>query len=235
MTFINIKQVAEHLGISEKTVYRLIKKSEIPAIKVGNQWRFNRQEVEGWLRREKPEAYVAGHLDEFLPESEPSVLIYSLLLKNRIFFDVPGKSREEVLENAMKLIPLDSQTNRKELLEAIIDREKLCSTGIGHGIALPHPRHPHEFTFMPSSVFLCFLENGIDFNAIDHIPVNKLFFVFARSVNEHLYLLKVLTRLFHEKEFLQLLESSTDKGEVLIKIKQLEKTLSLKPQYSDVS
>ncbi len=228
VSLLSIKQVAKYLGVSEKTVYRLVKKGEIPAIKVGNQWRFNQQEIDGWLRLERPEAYVAEHFDEFLPESDSPLLIYSLLKKDGMFFGIPGKTREESLLNAIKVIKLDSQINRDELLSALIDRERLCSTGIGQAIALPHPRHPHEFKFTCSRMFLFFLENKVDFEAIDNLPVDKLFFIFARNIIEHLHILSALTRLFHEKEFRQLLETSINPWEVLENIKQIEGNLALK-------
>jgi PTS system nitrogen regulatory IIA component len=228
MPYLNLKQVAKHLGISEKTVYRLIARGELPAVKVGRQWRFNRQEMESWLRRERPEVYLMENINEFLPGADSRVLIYNLLKSDRIFFRVPGRSREEVLGNAIGVINLEPQINRKELLAAIIDREKLCSTGIGHGIALPHPRHPHNFIFTRSSIHLCFLERKIDFDAVDRLPVDKLFFVFGRTEKEHLHMLKVLARLFHEKGFLQLLDASKSQCGILDNIKQLEEDLRLR-------
>jgi excisionase family DNA binding protein len=42
-------QLAEYLNVDKFTVYRLISQKEIPAIKVGNQWRFKRKLIEAWL------------------------------------------------------------------------------------------------------------------------------------------------------------------------------------------
>jgi excisionase family DNA binding protein len=43
------EQVAQYLKVDKFTVYRLVTQKKIPAFKVGNQWRFNRQMIDAWL------------------------------------------------------------------------------------------------------------------------------------------------------------------------------------------
>jgi excisionase family DNA binding protein len=50
-TLITVEQVAGYLSVDKFTVYRLIAQKEIPAFKVGNQWRFKRSLIDAWLRR----------------------------------------------------------------------------------------------------------------------------------------------------------------------------------------
>ena len=47
--FLSIKEVAHRLNLHEMTIYRLIKSKDLPAFKVGGQWRINRQFLENWL------------------------------------------------------------------------------------------------------------------------------------------------------------------------------------------
>ena len=46
-----LEQVAEYLNVDRFTVYRLLSQKQLPAFKVGNQWRFKRQLIEAWLRK----------------------------------------------------------------------------------------------------------------------------------------------------------------------------------------
>jgi excisionase family DNA binding protein len=46
-----LEQVAEYLNVDRFTVYRLLAQKELPAFKVGNQWRFKRKLIEAWLRK----------------------------------------------------------------------------------------------------------------------------------------------------------------------------------------
>ena len=50
---LTLRQVSEKLQISENTLYKLARKGEIPAIKIGNQWRFKAQDIERWLEEQK--------------------------------------------------------------------------------------------------------------------------------------------------------------------------------------
>ncbi len=48
---LTLDQVAEYLNIGKFTLYRLVAQKQVPAFKVGNQWRFKRKMIEAWLRR----------------------------------------------------------------------------------------------------------------------------------------------------------------------------------------
>jgi len=50
---LTLRQVSEKLQISENTLYKLARKGGIPAIKVGNQWRFKVQDIEKWIEEQK--------------------------------------------------------------------------------------------------------------------------------------------------------------------------------------
>jgi len=50
-TLITVEQIAGYLSVDKFTVYRLIAQKEIPAFKVGNQWRFKRSLIDAWLMR----------------------------------------------------------------------------------------------------------------------------------------------------------------------------------------
>jgi excisionase family DNA binding protein len=46
-----VQEVADYLRVTEKTIYRLLKRRSIPATKVGHQWRFSKDSIDGWLQR----------------------------------------------------------------------------------------------------------------------------------------------------------------------------------------
>ena len=53
---LTIKQVAEYLKVTERTIYRLAAVKKIPAFKVGGTWRFSRAEIDQWIKRQTSEA-----------------------------------------------------------------------------------------------------------------------------------------------------------------------------------
>ena len=48
---LTLEQVAEYLNVDKFTVYRLLAEKDLPAFKVGNQWRFKRRLLENWLQK----------------------------------------------------------------------------------------------------------------------------------------------------------------------------------------
>jgi excisionase family DNA binding protein len=48
-TIMTVREVAKYLRMHEMTIYRMARQGEIPAYKVGNRWRFNRERIEEWL------------------------------------------------------------------------------------------------------------------------------------------------------------------------------------------
>jgi len=51
-SILTIKDVAQYLKVNERTIYRLAASGDIPAFKVGNSWRFKREDLENWMERQ---------------------------------------------------------------------------------------------------------------------------------------------------------------------------------------
>jgi excisionase family DNA binding protein len=49
-----VKEIAEYLQISEDLIYKWAQQGKIPVSKIGNQWRFNKEEVEEWAKAQRP-------------------------------------------------------------------------------------------------------------------------------------------------------------------------------------
>jgi len=90
--------------------------------------------------------------------------------------------------------------NVDELLESFLEREQLGSTGLGHGIALPHIRF--QGAHQPAAVFIkC--ESGVDFMALDQQAVDLILALIVPldANEEHLQLLAQTAQLFYQAEF----------------------------------
>ncbi|OHX35195.1 DNA-binding protein [Methylomonas sp. LWB] len=60
---LTIKQVAEYLQVTERTIYRLAAAKKIPAFKVGGTWRFSRSAIDAWIKQQTIEGHDAEHDD----------------------------------------------------------------------------------------------------------------------------------------------------------------------------
>jgi excisionase family DNA binding protein len=61
---LTVKDVASYLNVDEKTIYRLVSKGSIPGFKVSGSWRFQMQDIQGWIDRQKAGAQSAARKSE---------------------------------------------------------------------------------------------------------------------------------------------------------------------------
>jgi len=52
---LTIKEIAEYLKVTERTIYRLAAAKQMPAFKIGGSWRFSRQDIDGWIKQQSLE------------------------------------------------------------------------------------------------------------------------------------------------------------------------------------
>ena len=134
--------------------------------------------------------------------------ISDLLATDRIANDMPAASKKRLLEQISALLA-SGQTSltQSEIFESLISRERLGSTGFGHGVAIPHGRAAGADHTVAAFVRL---GESIDFDAIDGQPVDLLFALLVpeESTDEHLELLSHLARMFSDPALLEQLRAA---------------------------
>ncbi|MYL22730.1 PTS fructose transporter subunit IIA [Halomonas alkaliantarctica] len=139
----------------------------------------------------------------------------TILPPERVLYDVPGGSKKRVLEFfstfiAQNIPSLDSQ----EVFSRLISRERLGSTGIGNGVAIPHARSPH-CTSPIASFFK--LAEAVDFDAIDGDPVDLVFILLVpeEADDTHLALLGQVATIMNDADTRAQLRKTGSQRELL--------------------
>ena len=129
----------------------------------------------------------------------------------RVLSSVSSKKRlfQEIGDIAHSVYGLDGQ----ETVNALLERENLGPTGVGHGVALPHARMPGIDRVI--GVFVM-LEKPIDFGAVDRQPVDVAFSLFApeQAGVEHLKALALVSRTLREPSLCSKLRANLDAGKI---------------------
>jgi PTS system nitrogen regulatory IIA component len=112
--------------------------------------------------------------------------------------------------------------DREELHGVLVAREALCSTGIGNGVAIPHPRGPIVLGIAEPQVSLGFLRKPIEYGALDKKPVGILFVIVSTTVHVHLLLLSHLMYALQDQEFRRLLDAYAAQDQILAKLETIE-------------
>jgi fructose-specific phosphotransferase system IIA component len=146
----------------------------------------------------------------------------SLLSPALIKLELEKTSKPEVLEELIDLLVQGQKiTDKENFTKAVMDREDICSTGIGKGIAIPHSRNA---AINEVAVALGRSKKGIDFDALDSQSVHLIFLLAAPLNAGSVYLkaLARLSRLLRHSEFRQALIEARTKEEILKIIEERE-------------
>ena len=117
-----------------------------------------------------------------------------------ISFDLKGKTKDEVIN---ELVDLTSKSklvkDRPELYKAVVEREKLVTTGVGYGVAFPHAK-----TKAVKGIVVAFGRSnpGVDFEAMDKKPVYLFFLIAAPedAIGAHLNVMAPLSYIMKKEK-----------------------------------
>lgn len=142
-----------------------------------------------------------------------------LLTVDRINCCDNSSSKKRVLEKISRTIAANQESlDKNTIFDSLISRERLGSTGLGHGVAIPHGR-VNGCNQTIGALFT--LEQGIDFGAMDNQNVDLLFALLIpeNSTEEHLQILAKLAEMFSDTEFVEQLRKTRDAETLLDEIK----------------
>lgn len=143
-----------------------------------------------------------------------------------IKLDLVSKNKDDVIIELVDLVAKSEEVNDKDkILKAVIEREKLCSTGFENGVAIPHPRQGQPDVVNSLVTAFGRSKGGIDFEALDGEPVYLFFLLAAPNDQEHLRVLARLSRMLKDEKFRNKLSSAKTPAEVLKIIEDREKEL----------
>ena len=125
--------------------------------------------------------------------------INDMLSSDAMLINFDGTSKKQVLDELSKIAEKKLKINSRTLLESLTKREKLGSTAVGNGIAIPHA---NVSNIEKPYVFVSTLINGLDFNSTDDQPVDIVFLLIAPDNNrsENLQALALISRLLRNNE-----------------------------------
>ena len=150
--------------------------------------------------------------------------ISEIIPKDKIIPELKGVTKEEIINELIGLFYKDDRVYDIDALrEDIFKREKIMSTGVGDGLAIPHCR-----TEVVKSYIAAFGKSGIpvDFDSIDHKPAFLFFFVAGNDVKRHMQLLSLVAR-FMSKDFKEKLMEAKTSEEIHIMFQEFDKEVIL--------
>jgi nitrogen PTS system EIIA component len=230
---LNLDEAARMLGVSSGTVSRWAREGVLGVRRPSGEFRFETAQLRRWARSQGlkindlhsvpikgswPAADTPGSAAE---SSQPLTMALS---RGGSVDQLDCETQEDVLRALVAAAPLPTTTDRNHLLEQLFQRENLSSTGLGHGVALPHPRTPSAAFSPEAMVVLGQLREPMDWDALDGEPVHTVLLLLNPSPEVHLKVLSRLAFLLREDRFQALLSERADFAEILALAAELEPT-----------
>ena len=221
-----VQNVARFLDISEKTLYRMISRGEIPAQKVFNQYRFNRTELLEWAMANHKAISPEFFKNEEKNSAVPAAPLSTALKSGGIFYRLAGSDKKSALRSLVAVLHLPPDADRELLLKMLLAREAMESTSIGEGIAVPHARNPLVFHVTEPQIALGFLQTPVDFQALDGKPVFALFSMITPTVRIHLHLLSRLAFALQDGGFRDAVRRQAQSDDIIRELTRVESSFA---------
>jgi PTS system nitrogen regulatory IIA component len=196
----SLEDFARHIGMDVREVRKLADRGKLPGQKIGGQWRFNRALVTEWLQQEMPSLEERRLVEVERAMAEPDqvsgMVVTDLIGVEGVEPNLAANTRSSVLR---ELVGLAGRTgllyDGDGLLQAIEERESMCSTALPNGVAIPHPRQPMPYVSAEPLVCVARLPRGIGFGSTYGDLTHLFFLICCHDDRHHLRTLARLMRI----------------------------------------
>jgi PTS system nitrogen regulatory IIA component len=201
---LTIRNLAKAMQVDEQMIYHWISDQNMPAKQAGGQYYFNVSEVLEWATVRKmaiPSTFFQLGNGNGNGNGAGAGDLERALRAGGIHYGIAGTDKESVLRAMVEVMPFPENLDRGFMLEVLLNREALGSTGIGEGMAIPHPRYPMVLPIAEPFITLCFLAQPIPYSAKNTQLVHTLFALVCPTVHLHLGLVAQLATALRDSPF----------------------------------
>jgi PTS system nitrogen regulatory IIA component len=217
---LTIEEVSKLLNLPSSTVQRWIRQGNIPVYNFQGQYVFLEKDLRNWARSHR--ILMPSESQEAVDRKPKQACNLRVAMeRGGVLHGISGDDVSSILKAAVEAAPIDPSIDRNELFIRLIEREELSTTGIGRGIAIPHPRSPLENAPEQPSITTCFIDAPMDYDAIDGLPVFVLFLMLSPSPKIHLRLLAKLSHLLRERPFVDFLKGRPSANDLFSRVDEM--------------
>jgi len=222
-----VKELAAYLHLNERTVLKLAADGPLPAVKVGNQWRFRKAMIDAWLD-DQMLGISRRYVDPPRAERAGRVLLdlASCFAPSHILPELAARTQTTVVEElAAHAHSLGLVRDKTWFVGGLIERENVMPSATGNGIAFLHTLHRNPQQVVRPFMVLGRSKQGVDFAALDG-GLTHLFFVLGLKYEElHLPWLTKLSHMLAHREAVEALLAAPDGAAIYDSLAEAERKL----------
>ncbi len=224
-TLMTVRQVAGYLKLNERTVLKLVSEEALPAVKIGNQWRFRRAMLDTWLD-DQMLGVVPRQVDLDVGAPRRMLALESCFQPAHIIEELEATTKIGVVEELAALANhLGLVRDKNWFVGALIERENIMPSAVGNGVAFLHTLYRHPEQVVRPFMVLGRTRAGVDFDSLDGRPT-FLFFALGLKFQElQLPWLAKLAQMFGRAETVEELIAAPSREAIFESLRQAERTL----------
>lgn len=223
--YLNLIQIAESFGVTEKVVEDWIRNEGLPHTPDRGRLLFDRSQVANWAATRGLAAHV-GFLAPEAPRIAAGWRLEPLLRAGGIHRDIPGSGVTEEFQRIVGSLRGATPPIRQLLAQRLKTSDSITFAPVGGGFALPHPSARITLGHDSGVVAILFLRDALSLaeKTPDNVPITRLLFFIAPSPRAHLDLLGRLSRLLARGPLRELLVRAAPDNEIFDAVARADAT-----------
>ncbi|NCD22714.1 MAG: helix-turn-helix domain-containing protein [Spartobacteria bacterium] len=220
--FFNLAEAAEFLHMPAERVEELARRGELPCEHTGGRLSFRHHALDEWASRHLLESSAEILADfhrrttaKYHDLAADAAIVPTLVKPEWIRPGLTCRSKSSILREMVELADATGLLcYRDELLESLVEREKLCSTALSGGLALLHPRNHEPYMFEDSFVVVGKTVGQVPFGSPDRSTTDVFFLICSQDDRIHLHVLARLCMMCHQTSLLLAMRGTDDPQEL---------------------
>lgn len=223
---LTLRQLADHLQLSERTIYRLLGRGQLPGFKVGGHWRFRRSVVDYWLDL-RMARMSPTELREMDQEWRSAALCLSdALVEENALLPLAGESRRDIIARFIQAVTFPEPVDADLVFSQVWEREQFASTATEDGVAFLHTARWDGRALQRNDLLaIGRLPAAVEFGALDGGRTDLLLLLLTSDTRRHLLFLAKAARLCRQPGFLEGVRRAASGREVVRLVRLTEQDI----------
>jgi len=217
---VSISEAAQHLGVAPSMLERWVRQGLVASHHTGGQVWFDPAELRTWAKTHGVQSRVGARQKGLFVED----FFARAIERGAVIPSADATSVLGVIELATRAL-VDHQVIPEEQLtgftEQVIERERMASTALGSGVAVPHPREPQQGLVAEPVVVVVFPKVPVDWAALDGRDVHAAFLLLSPNAREHLQVLSRLAFAMRSDGFAEWLMERPSRAQLAAKLRTI--------------